>query len=377
MAGTPRDYYEVLGVDRSASEQQLKKAFRKLAMELHPDKNPSPEAAERFKEANAAYEVLSDAEKRAVYDRYGHAGLNGGAGMGQGFEGFSAFEGFGDVFDAFFGGARSQSRRRGPSRGADLKYNLRLKFEEAVFGVDKELEYERNEGCGRCEGKGAEPGTDLVSCPNCGGSGEVRKAQQSVFGQFVNVSTCSRCMGEGQAVSTPCVECRGSGRLRQERRIKVTIPAGCDEGTQVRLSGEGEAGLRGGGYGTLYVVLSVEQHKDFERIENDIHFELGINIAQASLGANINIPTLDGTMELEVPAGTQSGDQFVIPGKGVPRLRGNGRGEMIVRATVVTPEELTDEQRLLVEQLAATMGTPTLPQRGKGFFGRLKDAVAG
>lgn len=377
MATAPRDYYEVLGVERSANEQDLKKAFRKLAMEFHPDRNPSPEAAERFKEINAAYEVLSDADRRAVYDRYGHAGLNGGAGSGQGFEGFANFEGFGDIFDAFFGGARNKSRRRGPARGADLRYNLRLTFDEAVFGTEKELEYQRLEACGRCEGRGAEPGTDLSTCPECRGAGEIRRAQQSVFGQFVNVSTCSRCMGEGKIVSTPCAECRGAGRLRRTRRIKVNVPAGVDEGTQVRLSGEGEAGLRGGEPGTLYVVLSVTPHAEFERVEYDILYELGANIAQASLGARVTIPTLDGEMEIEIPAGTQSSDQFVIPGKGVPRLRGNGRGDMVVRVTVVTPEELTEQQRSLLEQLAETMGTPTLPQKQKGFFERLKDAVAG
>ncbi len=377
MPAPPRDYYEVLGVGRNASEQELKKAFRKLAMDLHPDRNPSPEASERFKEINSAYEVLSDPEKRAIYDRYGHAGLDGRAGTGQGFEGFSAFDGFGDIFDAFFGGARSRGRRQGPSRGADLKYNLKLTFEEAVFGVEKSLEYERLEACEHCEGRGAEPGTDFTTCPDCRGTGEVRRAQQSVFGQFVNVSTCSRCMGEGKTVSSPCAECGGSGRLRKARRIKVTIPAGVDEGTQVRLSGEGEAGVRGGGYGTLYVVLSVESHPDFERHEYDILHELPVNIAQAALGASVMVPTLDGPAEMEVPAGTQSGDQFVLSGRGVPRLRGNGRGNMVVHVTVVTPEELTDGQRELLEQLAETMGTPTLPRRSKGFFGRLKDAVAG
>jgi molecular chaperone DnaJ len=304
--------------------------------------------------------------------------VEGSAGSGQGFEGFSTFEGFGDIFDAFFGGTRgTRGRRRGPARGADLRYNLRLSFEEAVFGCEKEIEYPRLEHCARCAGKGAEPGTDLVICPECNGAGEIRRAQQSVFGQFVNVTACGRCGGEGRTVSNPCTECRGSGRQRRNRKINVKIPAGVDDGTQVRLTGEGEAGAGGGEPGTLYVVLGVAAHERFERIDDHILLHLPINLAQAALGAKIMIPSLDGELEFEIPAGTQSNEDFVIRGKGVPRLRQGGRGDMVVRVTVVTPETLTDEQRELLEKLAETMGTPTLPGRTKGFFERLKDAVAG
>lgn len=377
MATGQRDYYEVLGVPRSADAQELKKAYRKLAMEYHPDRNPSEDAAAKFKEINQAYEVLSDDQKRQMYDRFGHAGVDGN--QGSGFDGFQGFEGgFGDIFDAFFGGGqRGARRRRGPARGADLRFNLRLSFEEAVFGVEKEIEFQRQERCERCSGKGAEPGTELATCPDCNGAGEIRRSQQSIFGQFVNVAPCGRCSGEGRIVPNPCEDCRGTGRLRAPRKIAVKVPAGVGDGSQIRLAGEGEAGARGGEPGNLYVVLQVAEHERFERVEDHIVLELPVNVAQAALGAELSIPTLDGDMTFEVPAGTQSGEDFVIRGKGVPHLRGAGRGDMVVRVTVVVPESLNDEQRDLLEKLAETMGTPTLPRRNKGFFERIRDAMAG
>ncbi len=372
-----RDYYEVLGVAKTADAQELKKAYRKLAMEYHPDRNPDPGAGEKFKEATRAYEVLSDADLKARYDRFGHAGVEGSSGP-QGFDGFQNFEGFGDIFDAFFGGGqRGGRRRRGPARGADLRYNLRITFEEAVFGVDKDIEFQRMERCDRCGGKGAEPGTELTTCPECNGAGEIRRAQQSIFGQFVNVATCGKCQGEGRVITHPCNKCRGSGREKNTRHISVKIPAGVDDGAQIRLTNEGEAGMRGGESGNLYVVLSVAEHAQFERVEDHILLELPVNVAQAALGAKVTIPTLDGETEFEVPAGTQSGEDFVLRGKGVPHLRGVGRGDMVVRVTAVIPDDLTDEQRALLQQLAETMGTPTMPKKGKGFFERLRDAVAG
>ncbi|HMO53115.1 MAG TPA: molecular chaperone DnaJ [Tepidiformaceae bacterium] len=377
MATGQRDYYEVLGVARNADANELKKAYRKLAMEYHPDRNQSEDAAEKFKEINRAYEVLSDDQKRSVYDRFGHAGVDGQAGSG-GFDGFTHFDGFGDIFDAFFGGAnRRGGRRRGPARGADLRYNLRLTFEEAVFGTEKEIEYQRQEKCETCNGQGAEPGSELVTCPECNGAGETRRSQQSIFGQFVNVTACGRCQGEGRIIPNPCAECRGTGRTRQTRKIEVKVPAGVEDGQQIRLTGEGEAGPRGGEPGNLFVALNVARHELFERVEDHIVLELPVNLAQAALGAEIEIPTLDGELGFEVPAGTQSGEDFVIRGKGVPHLRGNGRGDMVVRVTVVVPEALSDEQRDLLEKLAATMGTPTLPKRPKGFFERIRDAMAG
>jgi len=378
MATGQRDYYEVLGVPKSADANELKKAYRKLAMEYHPDRNKSEDAAEKFKEINRAYEVLSDDQKRSVYDRFGHAGVDGQAGGAGGFDGFTHFDGFGDIFDAFFGGAnRRGGRRRGPARGADLRYNMRLTFEEAVFGTEKEIEYQRQEKCETCNGLGAEPGSELVTCPECNGAGEIRRSQQSIFGQFVNVTACGRCQGEGRIIPNPCPDCRGSGRTRQTRKIEVKVPAGVEDGQQIRLSGEGEAGPRGGENGHLFVALNVAPHEVFERIEDHIVLELPVNLAQAALGSEIEIPTLDGELAFEVPPGTQSGEDFVIKGKGVPHLRGTGRGDMVVRVTVVVPEDLSDEQRELLEKLAETMGTPTLPKRQKGFFERIRDAMAG
>jgi molecular chaperone DnaJ len=377
MASGQRDYYEVLGVPRGAGSEDLKKAYRKLAMEYHPDRNKDEDATEKFKEATRAYEVLSDENLRARYDRFGHAGVDGATGAGpQGFEGFGNFEGFGDIFDAFFGGTR-QRRRRGPVRGGDLRYNLDLTFEEAIFGTEKEITFRRPERCSACSGSGAAPGTEPETCPQCNGAGEVRRAQQSIFGQFVNVSACGRCGGEGKVLTSPCAVCRGSGRESKERTISVKVPAGVDDGAQIRLTGEGEAGPKGGPPGNLYVALSVAPHPQFERVEDHILLELPVNIAQATLGAKVRIPTLDGDMDFAVPAGTQSGEDFVLRGKGVPHLRSGGRGDMVVRVTVVVPEELDDRQRKLLEELATTMGTPTLPKRTKGFFERIRDAVAG
>lgn len=379
MPATQRDFYEVLGLSRSANPPDLKKAYRRLAMEYHPDRNASDDAHEKFKEVNRAYEVLSDPEKRALYDRFGHAAVDGAAGGAgpHGFEGTGPFEGFGDIFDAFFGGTQRRRGRRDAARGSDLRYNLPLTFEEAVFGCDKSIEFTRLERCDRCTGRGTEPGTELQVCTDCNGAGETRRAQQSVFGQFVNVTMCGRCQGEGRIVTHPCTQCRGAGREKKPRRIEVKVPPGVDDGTQIRLTGEGEAGARGGEPGVLYVVLSVAAHERFERVEDHIVLELPVNLAQAALGGVITIPTLDGDLEFEVPAGTQSGEDFVMRAKGVPHLRGGGRGDMVVRAIVVTPDDLNDEQRELLERLAETMGTPVLPRKGKGFFERLKDAVAG
>jgi molecular chaperone DnaJ len=373
-----RDYYEVLGVSKGADALELKKAYRKLAMEFHPDRNASADAAEKFKEINRAYEVLTDADMRARYDRFGHAGVEGAGAGPQGFDGFQNFEGFGDIFDAFFGGnQRGGRRRRGPARGSDLRYNMRISFEESVFGVEKEIEFQRMERCQNCNGRGAEPGSEIITCPDCNGAGEIRRAQQSIFGQFVNVAACPRCQGEGKTITNPCAKCRGTGREKATRRINVKIPAGVDEGAQIRLTNEGEAGVRGGEPGNLYVVLSVAEHARFERVEDHILLELPVNVAQAALGAKVTIPTLDGDMDFEIPAGTQTGEDFVLRARGVPHLRGGGRGDMVVRITAVIPEELTDEQRELLQRLADTMGTPTMPKKGKGFFERLRDAVAG
>ena len=376
MPATQRDLYEILGIERNASQDEIKRAYRRLAMQFHPDRNHEPDAAEKFKEVNHAYEVLSDPQKRSAYDRFGHAGVGAGTGP-SGFEGFSAFDGFGDIFDAFFGGGTRRRRRRGPARGADLRINLELTFEEAVFGTEKEIEYARMERCEECGGSGAASGSERAVCPDCNGAGEIRRAQQSIFGQFVNVTTCGRCRGDGGIIENPCAACRGSGRVRTRRTIQVKVPPGVDNGQQIRLTGEGEVGPNGGEPGNLYVVLTVKPHEQFQRVDDHILLELPINIAQATLGATIAIPTLDGEMDLEIKPGTQTGDEFIIRGKGVPHLQAQGRGDMVVSVTVVIPDRLTDEQRDLMEKLATTMGTPTLPKRSKSLFERLRDAVAG
>lgn len=373
-----RDYYEVLGLSRNASSDDIKKAYRKLAMQYHPDRNPDNGAAERFKEVNEAYEVLSDSEKRARYDQLGHAGVDGGFGMGGmgGFEGFGSGFPFGDIFETFFGGgaASSAARRRAPQRGTDLRLDLSLEFEEAVFGCERELEVPRMEVCHLCSGSGAEPGTQPVRCLKCNGTGEIRRVQQSILGQFVNVTVCSHCRGEGTVISTPCHHCHGQGRERVTRRIKVAIPAGVDDGSQIRLTGEGEPGVNGGPRGNLYVVVAVKPHRYFRREANDIVIDLPINIAQAALGTEVEVPTVDGPATLKIPAGTQSGRMLRLKGKGVPYLRDRGRGDQLVHILVTVPTHLSDKQRKLFKELSETFGKEVTPQENKGFFDKVKDA---
>lgn len=369
---TKRDYYEVLGVPRGASAEEIKKAFRKLAMEYHPDRNKADGAEARFKEIGEAYEVLSDPEKRAAYDRYGHAGLQG-MDFGRPFEGFD-FGGFGDIFEAFFGGTAGQ-RARQARRGADRRVDVEISFEEAAFGCEKEIEVTRAERCPRCGGNRAEPGSQLARCPSCDGAGEVRRVSRSFFGQFVNITTCPQCHGEGRIITEPCRECRGAGRQRQTRKLLVKIPAGITDGAQIRLSSEGDVGGNGGSAGNLYMSVTITPHPYFERDEDDLLYELPLNLAQATLGCEVEVPTLDGKPHnLKVPAGTQSGHLFVLRGKGVPRLHGSGRGDLIVRANAVVPTDLTDEQRELVEKLAESFGTPVEDDR-KGVLGKIKDAL--
>jgi molecular chaperone DnaJ len=378
MSTSKRDYYEVLGVSRNATQEEIKKAYRRLARQYHPDINKSPDAEERFKEINEAYEVLSDAEKRAAYDRFGHAATQG-AGMG-GFEGFGGFSdmGFGSIFEDLFGGfgMRTATAQRAPVRGADLRIDVRLTFEEAVFGCTKELEVPRLERCPHCNGSGAEPGTSPIRCPQCNGLGEVQRRQQNpLFGVIVTRTTCPRCEGAGEIVTTPCTECRGAKRVRRIRRIQVDIPAGVDDGTQIRLAGEGEAGLRGGPPGNLYVVLSVEPHPLFQRRDHDIWLEMPINIVQAALGAEIEVPTLDGPTKLKIPPGTQHGTVFRLRERGVPYLRRRGRGDQLISVRVMVPTELTDEQRQLLQRLGETLGTKNLNTETRTVFDRIIDAI--
>jgi molecular chaperone DnaJ len=370
-----RDYYDVLGVGRDASADEIRRAFRRLARQYHPDISKEDGAEARFKEVNEAYEVLSDAEKRRQYDRFGHAG--GQAGFGGAPGGF----GIEDIFETFFGAANRNSRR--PSRGADLRYDLELTFEEAAFGTTREIEVPKTVVCTRCSGDGAEPGTPPQRCPSCNGSGEIRRAQQSIFGQFVNVMVCDRCRGTGQIITKACGECHGRGTVQHVRKIPLTIPAGVDDGQQMQVPGEGEMGGRGGPPGDLYIFLSVQAHPKFKRQNYDLVYDLAVDVAQAALGDEVEVPTLDGTTTLKIPAGTQHGKVLRLRGKGVPHLRGSGRGDQQIRIHVAVPQTLTDEQRALFEKLRASFGQSGAPEPqgngrpGKGIFERVKDVLGG
>lgn len=374
-----RDYYEVLGVPRDADENAIKSAYRKLARQYHPDVNKATDAGERFKEINEAYEVLSDPEKRGVYDRYGRAATQGGFGQGGGspFGGFGGFGDISDIFDEFFGGGFGgrSNRQRGPARGNDLRYDLEITFQEAVFGVEKELEVPRLETCSHCGGSGAEPGTTPIRCPQCNGSGEIRRAQQTILGQFVNVTACPRCNGEGEIVTTPCTVCKGQKRVRVTRKLAVSIPAGVDDDMRIRLAGEGEPGDRGGPAGNLYVMLHVKPHGLFQRQDNDILLDLPVNIVQASLGAAVDVPTLDGPTKLTIPAGTQSGTVFRLKGKGVPVLRSNRRGDQLITARVVVPVKLNEKQRKMLKELGDSLGIESLNKDTRSVLEKILDAV--
>jgi molecular chaperone DnaJ len=367
---TQRDYYEVLGVQRSASSDELKSAFRKLARQYHPDVNKEPDAEERFKEINEAYAVLSDGDKRAAYDRFGHAGVRGPSG---GPEINVDFGDFADIFGDLFGFGRSSNRsRNAPRRGADLQYRLELTFEDAVFGGEKEIEITRDEVCSTCSGSGAKPGTSPIRCSTCNGAGEVRQVRQTILGSMVQVTTCPTCRGQGETIATPCTSCQGRGLERRTRKKIVNIPAGVDTGTQIRLAGEGQPGINGGPGGNLYIAIQVKPHKFFHRREYDILLELDINVAQAALGDEVMIPTIDGEASLKIPAGIQPGKVLTIKGKGVPKLRGSGRGDQLVIINLEVPTHLSTEQRQLFEKLARSLGREVKPQE-RGILDRLKD----
>ncbi len=350
-----RDYYEVLGVSRDAPEEEIKKAFRKLAFKYHPDRNREDGAAEKFKEVNEAYEVLSDADKRAAYNRFGHSGAEGL--FGRGFEGFDfgGFGGFGDIFEAFFGGTGA-ANRQAPQRGNDLRYKVNISFEEAALGCEKEIDITRTEVCSICHGTGSKPGSDPGRCPSCDGTGQVRRVQRSLFGQFINAAVCIQCHGEGRIITDLCPECKGTRVQKHKRHISVKIPAGVDNGTGIRISGEGDAGSRGGSSGDLYVMLSVGEHEFFSRDGDDVLYDLPVNFAQVALGVEVPVPTLYGEVKLKIPPGSQTGKIFRLKDKGIANLRRNSRGDQLVRLVVVTPESLTKEQRKLFEELAKSLG---------------------
>jgi molecular chaperone DnaJ len=348
MATPKRDFYEVLGVGRGADDDELKKAYRRLAKQYHPDANKEPGAEARFIEINEAYETLSDHDRRSAYDRYGHAGL---ADSGTGAAADSG--GLNDFFASAFAGATGTQGRTATERGADLRRDLTITFEEAVLGCQKEVELPRWETCSPCRGSGAQPGSPTSRCTACQGTGEVRRVQQSIFGQFVNVMTCERCRGQGRIITAPCEQCRGQGRLRATRRVSVNIPAGVDDGINVRVIGEGEVGPRGGVPGNLYVVLTVKPHALFRRQGNDILYELPISIARAALGDEVEVPTVGGaTARVTIPAGTQDGRALRLKGLGVPVVHGTARGDQHVIVKVVTPTDLSPALRRLIEEFA-------------------------
>jgi molecular chaperone DnaJ len=349
-----RDYYEVLGLPRDASPEDVKKAFRKLAFQYHPDRNKDNGASEKFKEVNEAYEVLSDIDKRSAYDRFGHTGPEGVFG-GRGFEGFD-FGGFGDIFEAFFGGTGTATRQTSRP-GNDLRYTVSLTFEEAALGCEKEIEIARTEFCSTCHGTRSRPGSQPTRCTACDGTGQIRRVQRSLFGQFINTSVCGQCHGEGKIITEPCDDCRGSGFQKHKRVILVKVPAGIDDGNGIRLTGEGDAGFRSGSPGNLYVVVSVKKHRFFTREGDNVIYELPLNFAQAALGAEVEVPTLHGESKLKIPAGSQTGRVFKLKDKGIPHLRGMGRGDQLVMLRVITPESLNREQRKLFEELAKSLGS--------------------
>jgi molecular chaperone DnaJ len=352
-----RDYYELLGVDRSASADDIKSAYRKLAREYHPDVSDDTDAEVRFKEINEAYQVLSDPEKKATYDRFGRV-EPGGFGFDFGFR--DPFEIFEEVFGGLGGFGFRTARQGGPRRGRDLRYDLKLTFEEAAFGCQREIEVAGLDSCPQCQGTGAEPGTNPVRCTECNGSGQVRQVQRSILGSFVNVATCPTCRGIGETIPIPCTNCQGRGRIRSTRRLQVNIPPGVDTGTKVRLAGEGEPGERGGPAGNLYVVLDVEPHPYFRRRGDDIIIEVNINVAQAALGTRIPVPTLEGEESIDIRPGTQPGAVVRLRGKGIQHLKRNGRGDQLVLIRVEVPSKLSREQRDLFEDLGTTLGSESI-----------------
>ncbi len=346
---TKRDYYDVLEVGRGSTEEDIRKAFRKKALEFHPDRNKAPDAPAKFKEVNEAYQVLTDPERRRQYDRFGHAGVRNGPGQGpQDFEGFDLFGGLGDIFGDIFGGGFARSSAQD---GRDLQAALTITFAEAAFGVTKEIEVTRSERCSRCEGARSEPGHAKETCANCKGAGRVRRAQRSVFGQFVTEAECNVCRGAGETVPHPCTQCHGSGLERAKRVLQVNVPAGVPHGARLNVQGQGDSGGYGGRAGDLYVSIRVQPHPLFEREDEDVLYTLSLSFPQAALGAELDVPTLEGAHRLKVPSGTQSGAVFRLKGQGIPHLRNGRRGDELVTVRLRTPEKLNRHQKKLLEDL--------------------------
>lgn len=383
-----RDYYEILGVGRETSQEEIKKSYRRLAVKYHPDKNPGKNSEEKFKEAAEAYEVLSDPQKRAQYDQFGHEGLQAESSQGGSFGGFgfnleealrmfnSAFGGtsgggLGSIFEDFLGGTTTE-REEVERRGANLRYDLELSLKEAALGMETAIHTPRLETCSVCQGTGARPGTATTTCPTCRGSGQMRYSQ----GFFSVRQTCSHCQGEGRVIETPCGNCRGQGRVRRQRRISVKVPPGVETGSRLRMAGEGEAGLRGARSGDLYIVIHIKKHEIFERHGNDLLCEVPISFSQMALGAEVAVPTLDGQVKMKIPAGTQTGKVFRLRGRGITSLHGYGKGHQYVRVVAETPTRLNEKQRALLREFAKSGGENNQPLR-KSFLEKLKRAFSG
>ncbi|RHW38585.1 molecular chaperone DnaJ [Lysinibacillus yapensis] len=368
-----RDYYEVLGVSKSASKDEIKKAYRKLSKQYHPDLNKEPGADEKFKEIAEAYEVLSDDTKRSQYDQFGHEGPNQGGFGGFGGSGFGGFE---DIFSSFFGGGGRRSDPNAPRKGDDLQYRMNISFEDAVFGKQTEIEIPKDETCDTCHGSGAKPGTSPQTCTTCNGAGQVNQTVETPFGRMVNRRTCSTCRGTGKIIPEKCTTCHGTGTVQKRKKIKVTIPAGVDDGQQLRVSGQGEPGINGGPAGDLYIVFSVRNHEYFERDGDDIYYELKLTFPQAALGDEIEVPTIHGKVKLKIPAGTQSGAQFRIKDKGVKNVHGYGTGHQYVIVKVMTPTKLTEKQKQLLRDFAEISGD--IPEEhGSSLFDKIKKTFKG
>ncbi|MBR5157133.1 MAG: molecular chaperone DnaJ [Clostridia bacterium] len=375
-----RDYYEVLGVNKGASDDEIKKSYRKMAKKYHPDLNPDNKEAEaKFKEVNEAFQVLSDKEKRARYDQFGHAGVdpNFGAGQGGGFGGFGGFDGgfdFGDIFGDIFGGfgGRSQSRRNAPKAGRDIGEEVVITFEEAAFGCEKEISLYRTEYCPDCDGSGAKAGSEVTTCTHCGGSGQVRTVQRTVLGSMQTVTTCPTCSGKGKIIKEPCQKCAGKGKVRKSRKIKVKIPAGIDNGQSISLHGQGDVGDKGAPNGDLFVTVRVKPHEIFERSRFDVQCEVPITFVQAALGAELEVPTLDGKVKYKIPEGTQSGTVFRLKGKGIPVLQRSGRGDQYVKVNIEVPKNLSSKQKSILREFEETdKGTNHTKQ--KSFFEKMRN----
>lgn len=377
-----RDYYEVLGVDKGADEKEIKKAYRKLAMKYHPDRSDEPDATEKFKEISEAYAVLSDGEKRQRYDQFGHAGMDGftqedifnNINFEDIFQGFGGFGGGSSIFDIFFGGGGHGSNRNGPQRGSDVYYDLEITLEDAYHGTTKDIKVSRNRTCPECNGTKAEPGSDIETCKTCGGTGQVKRVQRTILGQMASIQPCPDCRGEGKIIVNPCHKCHGRGLVRQSNTITVNIPSGVDNGSRIRVPGEGESGYNNGPAGDLYVVIHIKRHKIFEREGTNLYLEIPISFVQAALGGTIDVPTLTKEVELKIPAGTQTDTTFRLKGHGMPHIKHKGLGNLYINVRVVTPTKLNSKQKKLLRKLESISGDELI-KPNKGFFEKLKDAL--